>query len=360
VSAELLLHLATRNRVALLALRDAREESVGDELRAALDSVVEVDRVPIGRSPRRLVAEPGRLLAILRRDPSWVVATEVAGARRALASLVAEWRPDVVQLETLALARYAATVHASRRPVVLVHYDAASDGRDAPAGAWARHARRTLPEVDALVVFTKSDRARATAFGAQAVEVIRPGLDLPPQAPQTGGNGVVFVGAFMHAPNVEAARRLVASIHPRVRAQLPDVELTIVGPEPPVDLFDHPGVRVTGRVDDVAQYVDEAAVVVAPLSLGAGVRIKVLDALARGKALVATRKAVEDLDVRDGVHLLVRNTDREFAEGVVSLLSDALARQRLGAAARGWAEAHLSWEVTLDAYDRLYEQLALP
>jgi glycosyltransferase involved in cell wall biosynthesis len=239
-----------------------------------------------------------------------------------------------------------------------VHYDAAPDGSDAPTRAWARHARRTLVWIDALVVFTESDRARVTALGAENVHVIRPGIDLPPRAPESVGSGVVFVGAFMHEPNVEAARRLVEAILPRIRVQRPDAGLTIVGADPPPDLLDREGVLVTGRVPEVAPYVESAAVVVAPLSLGAGVRIKVLDALARGKALVATPKAIEGLEVRDGEHLLVRDTDADFADAVVSLLDDPSLRQRLGAAARAWSEASLAWATTLDAYDRLYEDLA--
>jgi glycosyltransferase involved in cell wall biosynthesis len=355
MSAELLLHLAERHSVRLLALRDEQEEPVDEELRTALDEVLEVERRPIGRSLRRLAAEPTRVLGLLRRDPGWVVAVDVAAARRALAALVAEWRPDIVQIETLALARYASTA----RPVstVLVHYDAAPEGSDAPTTSWARHARRTLGLVDALVVFTDEDRDRAAALGAENVHVIRPGIDLPPRAQDPGGSGVVFAGAFMHEPNVEAARRLVRDIHPRVRARRPDAELTIVGADPPADLVDRDGVRVTGRVPEIAPYVASAAVVVAPLSRGAGVRIKVLDALARGKALVATPTAIEGLDVRDGEQLLVRGTDADFAEAVVALLDDACARERLGAAARDWAEAHLTWAPALDAYDRLYEEL---
>ena len=355
--AETIEQLATRHRVALLTLRDPEEPDVGHDARAVLDRVVEVERRAIGLSPIRLVEEPGRILAVARRDPPWVVASEVRRARHELRDLVAEWQPDVVQIEFLAMARYAGALRASNIPVVLVHHDAAPDGRDDATRAWARHTRRILPWIDALVVFTDEDRVRAASMGAKGVRVIRPGVALPPVSPQENRSGVVFVGAFMHTPNVDAARRLVDVIHPLVRERLPNVELTIVGADPPSDLRNRPGVRVTGRVPGVGPYVDAAAVVVTPLVLGAGVRIKVLDALARGKPLVATSRAVEGLEVRDGVHAVIRDTDREFADAVSDLLSDVEARRRLGAAARAWAEAHLSWEVALDRYDRLYDEL---
>lgn len=356
ITAEFLHHLAAKHRVALLALRDESEPPVGSELRAVADRVAEVERRAVGLSPRRLAKEPGRALAFMRRDPDWVVAAEVAEARRALRKLVAEWRPDILQLEMQALARYATAVDDSI-PTIVVQHDAATDGYGEAAGPWARHARRTFPRLDAVVVFSEADRQRAEAAGARSVHVIRPGIDLPPVAPPAGGEGVLFVGSFTHEPNVDAARRLAEVIHPRVRAARPHVKLTIVGADPPAGLGTREGVVVTGRVPDVSPYVDAAAVVTAPVSVGSGVRIKVLDALARGKALVATQLAIDGLDVRDDVHLLVRDDDDEFAAAIVRLLDDDGARARLGAAAREWAEANLSWETTLAAYDRLYSGL---
>jgi polysaccharide biosynthesis protein PslH len=356
IIAESLLQLAGRNQVALLALRDPGEPPVDDELRAVIEPVVEIHRRAIGLSARRALAEPARVRAVLRRDPAWVVAAEVKGARRALNALVAEWSPHIVQLEMLALAGYAAAVP-PQVPVVLVNHDAAPDGHDVVNRSWLRHARRTLGRIDAVVTFTEADRARLDAVGAKSVRVIRPGIDLPPVAPEATGPSIVFVGAFFHEPNVEAARRLAFSIHPRVQALRADAELAIVGADPPRDLTARPGLRVTGRVPDAGRYVEEAAVVVCPLTSGGGIRIKVLDALARGKAIVATGRAIEGLDLRDGEHLLVRDTDEEFARAVATLLNDSVRRRRLGAAARAWSERNLSWTTTLDAYDRLYEEL---
>ena len=356
IVAETLQHLATRHRVALLTLRGEGEPGTDPALRDALELVEEVERRPIGRSPRRLLAERRRVAAIVRRDPPWVVGCEVAEARRALPRLVREWGPEVVQIEFLAMARYASAPAEPRPATVLVHHDAAPDGRDAPTAAWDRHARRSLAAVDALVVFSEADRLRSLGLGPERIDVIRPGIDLP--RPEEGpGRGVVFVGSFAHAPNLEAAERLAGEIHPRVRARLPDAELTLVGADPPAGLAGLPGVVVTGQVPDAATFVDAAAVVAAPLESGAGVRIKVLDAVARGKPLVATTRAVEGLELVDGEHALIRDGDEAFADALVALLEDPAARVRLGAAARAWAEDNLSWDAVLDRYDLLYDQV---
>ena len=356
IVAEMLLRLAARHDVALLTLAGAGDPGVDAALVERLDRVDVIERRPIGRSLRRLVSEPGRVAAMIRRDPPWVVGCEVSAARRMLPVVVRDWRPEVIQLEFLAMARYASALDVLHPPVVLVHHDAAPDGKDRAAGAWTRHARRSVDRVEALVVFSDEDRVRSAGLGVERIRVIRPGLELPPVA-SAPHEGIVFVGAFSHGPNLEAADRLVDAILPLVRARLPEVELTLVGDNLPGELANAPGVVSTGRVPDAGPYVDRAAVVVAPLDRGSGVRIKVLDALARGKALVATSRAVEGLGLVEGEHAWIRDDDKAFADAVVALLRDDRARERLGATARAWAEASLGWDSVVDRYDALYDEV---
>lgn len=359
IVAESLLHLAERHRVALLTLRGPGESGVPAELRSALELVEEIARHPIGRSPRRLVSERARVAAIVRRDPPWVVGAEVADARRRLSRIVEQWQPDVVQLEFLAMGRYATAIRPPRPPLLLVHHDAFPDGAEPQSPTWARHTRESLAEVDAVVVFSERDRRRVLDEGhGTPVHVIAPGLEaLPQRSATTAEAGVLFVGGFVHAPNVDAAGRLVRTIHPLVRARRPETILTIVGADPPVGALDAQGVVVTGRVPDVLPYLEAAAVVVAPLRYGGGVRVKVMEALGAGKAVVATACAVEGLSVVDGEHLLVRDEDEQFALAVVELLDDDDRRARLGTAARAWAGTSLSWNVAVDRYDAVYAEL---
>jgi polysaccharide biosynthesis protein PslH len=97
--------------------------------------------------------------------------------------------------------------------------------------------------------------------------------------------------------------------------------------------------------------------VVAPLSSGGGMRVKALDALAAGKALVATPLALEGIDVRDGEQVLVAVDDAAFADAVVALLADEPRRVALGRAARAWAETNVEWRLVTAAYDALYASL---
>jgi len=146
---------------------------------------------------------------------------------------------------------------------------------------------------------------------------------------------------------------------PAVRARVPEARLEIVGDAPPaaIQALGGDGVAVTGRVADVRPHLESAAVVAAPLRLGGGMRVKVLEALAAGKAIVATPRALAGLELVPGTHALVADTDADLSDALAELLEDPERRRRIGSAARDWAAAHLRWEHATASYTELYERL---
>jgi glycosyltransferase involved in cell wall biosynthesis len=299
-----------------------------------------------------------------------------------------DWGPDVIQAELSVMGQYLAEAVLDPAiggwpPTVLVDHDPGAAtaaelagwerglrrlGRRIDAAAWRRYERRVFGAAEAIVVFSEEDRERIAARApADRVRRIAPGVDLPAPgggaAPGGGGarvgDTVLFVGGFGHPPNVEAALRLGRAIFPAVRSRVPSARLEIVGADPPgpVRALGGDGVTVTGRVPDVRPHLDRAAVVVAPLRLGGGTRVKALEALAAGKALVATPRALAGLGVTPAEHALVGESDAELADAIAALLEDPERARRLGEAARDWAASHLSWERTLDRYDALYAAL---
>jgi glycosyltransferase involved in cell wall biosynthesis len=145
----------------------------------------------------------------------------------------------------------------------------------------------------------------------------------------------------------------VQCIFPAVRAQVPSATLRIVGANPPASLAAsaREGVEVTGEVPDVLPWLNDAALIVAPLRLGAGMRVKVVEALAHGKAVVASPRAIEGLDVTDGVHVALADTDAEFVAKIVALLRSPTTRAAHARNARDWAAANLR------EYETLYDSL---
>ncbi|MER3514494.1 MAG: glycosyl transferase family 1, partial [Chloroflexota bacterium] len=148
---------------------------------------------------------------------------------------------------------------------------------------------------------------------------------------------LVFTGKMDFRPNVDAALWLAHDILPRVRQAHPEATLAIVGqrPSPAVArLAKQPGVIITGRVEDVRPYIAGAQVYVAPLRMGSGTRLKLLEAMAMGAAIVSTRLGAEGLPVESGRHLLLADTSADFAQAVTALLDAPAQRQALGRAAR--------------------------
>jgi glycosyltransferase involved in cell wall biosynthesis len=135
--------------------------------------------------------------------------------------------------------------------------------------------------------------------------------------------------------------------------------LRIVGAHPPAELLTRArdGVEVTGRVPDVAPWLNAAALVVVPLRLGGGMRVKVVEALAYGKAVVASPRALEGLNVTDGVEVAVADGDDQFVTRIVSLLESPDARGGLARKARDWAVANLGTERWVAEYEALYDRL---
>jgi glycosyltransferase involved in cell wall biosynthesis len=147
-------------------------------------------------------------------------------------------------------------------------------------------------------------------------------------------------------PNEDAMLFFCRDILPLIRAEQPDVQLTIVGrtPTPAVQqLAAQSGVHVTGRVDDVRPYMRDAAVYIVPLRIGGGTRLKIFEAMAMGKAVVSTTVGAEGLPVRHGEHVLLADEPVAFARAVVDLLRDLPRRRRLESAARALVVEKYDW-----------------
>jgi len=150
---------------------------------------------------------------------------------------------------------------------------------------------------------------------------------------------------------------------PRVRAEVPEVHFVVVGQHPHrrLDgLRDDPAVRLTGWVEDTRPYIAQAAVYVAPLRMGGGTRLKLLEAMAMGKAVVATRLGAEGYPVTDGRELLLADTPADFAAGVVALLRAPERRAELGRAARAFVEQWYDWRIIVPRVETVYEENPKP
>jgi polysaccharide biosynthesis protein PslH len=376
--AQIVTGLAARHRVVLLCLRGPDEPAADPLLHERCERVEEISRPAIVQTNARRL----RLLAgLLRGQPMWASDWAVPAFARRVRALAREWQPEVVQIEFHIMAQYLPALAGCPAPRVLVVHEpgtaASADQNRTLRGAarllgeldrlaWRRFERRVAQNVQGVVVFTERDRDSVKRLAPTAplhcIPLGTPVLDEALNPLGEAPPSLLFVGGFGHPPNVEAARRLVSAIFPAVRARCPDAELFLVGSNPPTDLAPAGavGITATGFVPDVAPFLDRAALVVVPLRQGGGMRVKVLEALAAGKAVVASPLAIEGLALRDGEQLLVAQSDAEFVEAILRLLQEPDRRVALARRARAWATSNLGWEGPLAAYERLYQQLLPP
>lgn len=158
---------------------------------------------------------------------------------------------------------------------------------------------------------------------------------------------IIFTGYFLHYPNVDAVKYFLKEILPLVKESIPSVQFWIVGSSPPVELTSisgDDGVRVTGWVPDLRPYLDEAALYVAPLRLGVGIRGKILEALAMKKAVVATRLAAQGIPATPGEGIVVADSAKEFAREVVRLLKNPQLREEIGERGRELVQRNFAWD----------------
>jgi polysaccharide biosynthesis protein PslH len=373
-TSQLLLHLADRNEVALLCLRGPGEDGVDPAIaeRCAL-----VEEVPVHRNavvPRRLAWGLGMLAGL----PPWALDCRSPEYASALERLLDGWRPQVVEFHLQVMAQYVRRLGNRKLPKILVEYDPPSAwaedmvrttkgltrlARKFEVTAWRRYERATRPRFDSIVVFAERDLddVRPTA-GRASLVTIPLAVDVPAQPLNAGGTDpptILFVGAFAHYPNVDSAVWLGRRILPRVLEQVPEARLELVGHEPVEEVRALAGgaISVPGSVPDVTPYLDRAAVVVAPIRLGGSMRMKVLEPLAAGKALVATPRAAAGVEATAGDHYLLAADEDEVVEALVGLLLDSDRRRALGANARRWAEQNLGWARGAAAFEGLYDTL---
>ena len=228
-----------------------------------------------------------------------------------------------------------------------------------------RFEQRFYPQYDACVVVAEADRREIQRLcPGLRVHVIPRGVDLKefePQPEQEKEDQLVFTGTMDFEPNVDSVCWFVNEILPHIRNTRPKVTFEIVGRSPTnrvTALAQQPNVIVRGFVPNLRPYLAEAAVFVSPVRFGSGIKGKILEAMAMGKAIVTTSAGTSGIAALPGQDYLIANGAGHFAMAVLGLLEDRDRRRRLAESARAFVEKHYSWEQMAESYESLYLQVA--
>jgi glycosyltransferase involved in cell wall biosynthesis len=363
--------------VTALADEPGEAEAV-ERLRGEIEvHVADRRRPPPGRRRRRRQL---RLAATWARGawPWRTVWYADPGIQTILDRLVAGREFDVVAVEDSAMSvfRYPAAT-----PSVFTHHEVLRPRPIARPGAsplnwpgwafgeldwrrWAGFQRQAWNRFDLVQVFSRRDAETLAELAPEVAPRVRVdpfGLVLPPAADpdrEVAGT-VLFVGNFAHSPNRDAARWLAAEIMPAVRTHVPGARLRIVGTAPPPEIRALAGsdVELVADAPSVLPHLEQAAVVLAPVRTGGGMRMKVLQAMAAGKAVVTTSRGGEGYDCfGEEPPLAIADDEGEIAAATAALLGDGERRRALGAKARVFAERHCGPEAWARRLTAVYEE----
>jgi glycosyltransferase involved in cell wall biosynthesis len=188
------------------------------------------------------------------------------------------------------------------------------------------------------------------------------GVDAAALTPLPPGDAALFVGLLSYAPNRDAMTWFARDVLPRLGAGGPEVLVAGRDPGPELESLarEAPRLRLLGFVPDLAPLYARAGVFVNPMRGGGGTRLKMLEAMAAGKAVVSTAIGAEGLALTPGRDVVVADTAAEFADAVRALLADRGQAERVGRAARALVEARYAWSACLAPIEALYASLAPP
>jgi polysaccharide biosynthesis protein PslH len=217
----------------------------------------------------------------------------------------------------------------------------------------ARYIAGLVRQFDGCTVVSEGERTllARTVAGYDSIAVVPNGID---PAQYTGSLGtpqpdtLIYSGALTYEANLDAVAFFLREIHPLIKAQRPGLQLAITGRTPPEALRCLPtqdGVTLTGYLPDVRPAIAQSWASIVPLRLGAGTRLKILEAMALGTPVVSTRKGAEGLEVTPGEDILIADTPTQFADAVLRLLGDAALRERLAAKGRALVAGRYNWDV---------------
>ena len=216
--------------------------------------------------------------------------------------------------------------------------------------------------LDGIITLSEKDREFVKRFVRNKnIYYLPTGVDLEYfyfRKRNPNSNKLVFVGWYLHYPNEDAIVYFIERIFPLIKNKIHNIELLLVGSDPTIriqNLSQREGVNLIGQVKDIRIHLDSAGVFVSPIRYGAGIKTKVLEAMANGLPVVATRKGIEGIYARDGEEVLISDSPRGFAERVIRLLFDSKLREKLSQNARRLVEERYDFSKIAEQLQIIYK-----
>lgn len=377
--------LAQDHEVHLLSFDETGSRSSPD--RSPLhDLCAQLTSVPV---PGRTMSQRlGRLLTDPHPDMAHRLKSETF--EQSLDGLLGQIRFDVVQVEGIELASTMTIIRHSQQECAVVFDDHNAEAElqrrmfvtdlSQPTRwiaamysfiQWRRlrrFERRACRIADGVSVVSEADRSHLLALAPEIDPLVIPNCidvetyrHIPRRDAATFDHDLLFIGKMDYRPNVDAVLWFSREIWPLIRAKRPDASWAVVGKQPHARLLhlnNEPGINLTGAVPDIKPYLAGACVYVMPFRIGSGTRLKLIEALASGVAMVSTYVGAEGYPLVDGKHLLLEDDPDAFARAVLRLMNDDERRRRLALAGQEFAERY-DWRRVIPRFNHLYARFGL-
>jgi len=242
-------------------------------------------------------------------------------------------------------------------------------------GRWAKRVKRfqytmaqkyeswMFDNYSRVVVLTDQDSRALKSLNPHTMTAIIPnGVDtdfFTPTGFEPEEPTLLFTGNYDYPPNLDAALRLARDIFPQIKKYVPKARLYIVGgsPSPELQACASDSIEIAGRVPDLRPYFEQSLIFVSPLRYGAGIKNKILAAMAMEKPVVATPLSCDGIPVLQGHHAMLGISDDDLVKSVFRLMKDANLRQILAKNGRQLVEQQFTWQRVADLYEDLYMQV---
>lgn len=295
-----------------------------------------------------------------------------------LKKVVSTSKIDLVHFDTIALAQYFTCVGDSKKS--LNHHNVESvlllrraEMEKNPlkklylyfqSRKLRKYEEETVKNFELNLVVSCLDKKEIQRYSPEAkVEVVPNGTDSAyfrvSETPMKKHN-LIFTGGMNWFPNRDAMIFFLKEIWPLVKKAIPDLNLTLIGYQPPkkaVRMSKKEKIEVLGFVDDVRPYVARAVAYIVPIRVGGGTRLKILDALSCGKAVISTSIGCEGLEVTPDKNILIGDSPEKFAEQVITVCADSELRRSLGREGRKLVEEKYTWRLIGEDLSKIYADL---
>lgn len=374
--------LAQACQVSLLSFLEPGQSTNANEIRPLAELCQHIETVPV--PPRTTSKRLQQLLMTRRPDMAHRLFSQAFNVR--LLQMLQEDTFDIVQIEGIELARYLPVVRQGSpgSKVLFDDHNAETElqrrnfltdlrqPRRWVAAAYSAEQVRRLrkferwacQEADWVTAVSHPDKTHLEKLTGDItpITVIPNSLNVASfqlEEVEAMPNDIVFSGKMDYRPNVDAVLWFVDEVWLKIRQERPSTTFTIVGQKPHARLDrlkDEPGITLTGWVDRVEPYLAGAKVFILPFRVGSGTRLKLIEAMAAGKALVSTAVGAEGFPVEHDRELMLVDDAEAFGTAVLHLLNHPKERQRLGDAAKLFAKQY-DWRVVVPKFLEIYQQI---